>query len=161
MRSLVLADFRREAEGFSGDWEGRWLRCRCVTSFPRWQASWILTLRLFLWGCIFLSLKCVWRVSSNAGSKESWRSISDPKPLPPHHAGQHKVWNEKGLWYPHPNSQYLHSSKCLIRVVHRTGPLKHTHRAHVLHCKVRIFNIDLSKSYRLHWFSQDWVDGLW
>lgn len=41
------------------------------------------------------------------------------------HSGQHKACKEKGLWCPHPNSQYLRSSKRLIRVVHGAGPLKH------------------------------------
>jgi hypothetical protein len=41
------------------------------------------------------------------------------------------------------------------------NPLKCTHSAHVLHCKGHIFNIDLSKSNRPHWFSRDLKERLW
>ena len=54
----VLTDFRREAEGVSGDGDtGKadgWLRCGPVTSFPRLEIPWILTSWPFLWRCIFL-----------------------------------------------------------------------------------------------------------
>lgn len=54
-------------------------------------------------------------------------------------------WRRTRRW-PYPNRQYLHSSKCLIKMAPLAhSPSQHTHQVHALHCKARIFNIDLAK----------------
>ena len=116
-----------------------------------------------------LSLTYSWKASSQAGTKESWSSsvTQSFSHLPARGSSQRTERSWRGsarrTWRcPYPHSQYLHSSKCWIRIVPSAcGPLQHTHRAHVLHCKARLFNIDLSKSNKPHWFSWDLEERLW